>query len=120
MPVVAAGVHLAFRLRGEGQTGLLQDGERVHVRPQRHRRSVLLALQRGHDAVLGDPGLHVQGQAFEGREYLLGGLLRVEAQLGLPVDVAPERDDPLPEVLLDLLLQPFEPVDHAHLKFLPL
>ena len=103
VPVVAAGVHLAFGLRGERQTSILQDRKRVHVRPKRHGRPVAFALQRGDDTVLRNPGLYVQGQTVEGREDLLGGLLGIETELGLAVDVAPERDDLLSTILLNLL-----------------
>ena len=104
VPVVAAGVHLAVCLRGERQARLLLDRQRVHVRPQRHRRTVSSPFKRGDDPVLGDAGLYVEGQTVESSEHLLGGLLRVEAQLGLAVDVAPERDDLLAEAFLDLFL----------------
>src|SRR3712207_7459570 len=44
VPVMAASVHLPFDLRGERETGLLVDGERVHIRPQcdRDRKSTRL------------------------------------------------------------------------------
>src|SRR5919202_3768261 len=72
------------------------------------------APEGGDDPVPCDPRLDVEGQSFECREDLLGGLLGVETQLGLAVDVAAERDDLLSEILFDLLLKSFELLGHVH------
>jgi hypothetical protein len=62
------------------------DGQGVHVGSQAHRRAVTFALERRYDAVFGDAGLDLQRQAVERSEDLLGGLLGIEAELGLAVD----------------------------------
>src|SRR5215203_1818610 len=114
MPVVTAGVHLAFYLGGERQARLLLYGEGVHVCPQPYCGSFRLSVERGDDTVLRDARLDVERKAIEGREHLLCGLLRIETQLGLAVDVAAEGDDLLRELLFDICLQSFQPLRHVH------
>jgi hypothetical protein len=105
VPVVAAGVHLALDLGGEREAGLLRYGQGVHVSPQAHRGPVSPAFQRRDDAVLGEAGLNIQRQPVQRVQRLARGLLRVEAELGFPVDGLTEGGDPPPEPHLYLGLQ---------------
>src|SRR5918994_1360567 len=115
MPIVAAGVHLPVYLRGERKIRRFMDRQSVHVGPQGNCRPVASSTpQGGDDTVLGDAGLYLQRQAVQSVEYLLGGLLGVEAELRLSVYVAPEGDDILPEAFPDLLFEALEPLGYFH------
>ena len=93
MGIVAAGVHHAGILRGEGQAGLLDDGQGVHVGAEGDRGSFPPAADQGHNAVMGDPRLDLidahgpQVSGHLGRSPLLA-----VAQLGMGVEVAPPLD----------------------------
>ncbi len=104
MSIVPTSVHLAVRLRGERQARLLADRQGVHVGPEGHRRTVASpAFQSRDHAILGHAGLNLQRQAVEGVQDLLGGLLRIEAEFGFPVDVASQGDNVLPEAVPNFL-----------------
>jgi len=114
VPVVAAGVHLPLGIRGEWETGLLQDRQGVHVRPEPDRGAVPPALERRHYAVLGDAGLHLEGKVRYRVEDLSGGLFGVEAELGLAMDGAPEGCDLLAKTVADPPDQPVQPLRYLH------
>jgi hypothetical protein len=92
--VVAAGVHHAGRLRAVGDVVLLVDGQGVHVEAQQHRALAgQAALEQADHAGLADAALHL---VAEGAEFLgddAGGADLLEAELGVHVQVAPDRRD---------------------------
>ena len=93
--VMAAGVHLAWGLRGVGLAGGLGDRQRVHVGAQADGGAAALAAANdADDAGLADAGHHLVAAEFlqllgdEGR-----GLEHVEIQLRLLVDVTTPAGD---------------------------
>jgi hypothetical protein len=91
--IMPTSVHHAVRQRGERKVRLLVNRQGVHVGPEGHRRAVAsLALQCRDHAVLGDASLNLQRQAVERVQDFFGGLFRVEAEFGFPVNVAPQGD----------------------------
>ena len=91
--VVAARVHRPVDLGGEVQTGVLVERQRVHVAPKEDRRPGSTALDhRDHGA----QRLALAGFDPDPRELVDDDLLRLgqlEADLGMPMDPPPDRDD---------------------------
>jgi hypothetical protein len=101
VPVMAAGMHLAGRLRGIGPVGLLVDVKRIHVGAQADGAAAIpLALEHADDPGAGQPAHHLQPEALQlvGHElrrpvFLVGGL-RVRVEIAPPCGhFAPERRD---------------------------
>ncbi len=91
MAVVTAGVHPAFVARAMGEGVRLGDGQRVHVGAQTDSRPVA-AGERADDARAGESLVHFDSHARElGRDDAGRARLLVR-ELGVCVDVAPERD----------------------------
>ena len=69
--VMATSVHVAVR-RGVVESGVLSDGQGIHVPPQQHRRSGTSALEHGDDR-----GQRLSGGDFEAQvgEFFEDGLL---------------------------------------------
>ncbi len=86
--VVAAGMHHAGIAGGIGQTGGFGDRQRVHVGAQADAAVGLAATDRGHHAMAADAGdeRHIQFAQFGADEG--GGLLLVQGQFGMRVQVA--------------------------------
>ena len=96
--VVAAGVHLARRLRGVGDGVLLQDRQRVHVGAHADHRAIAVA-QVGHHARLAHAAAGLDTQLGQRIRYQSGRTMDVEAQLRPLVD----RPPPLHQLLFDCL-----------------
>ena len=91
--VVAAGVHRPVDLRREVEVGRLEDRQRVHVGSEEDGRAGRAAVdQRGDGA---EPPTEPRGEAqplqLVDDERL--GLGQIQADLGPPVESAPERDN---------------------------
>ena len=92
--VVPAGVHGAVDLGGERQPGVLVHRQRVHVRAHEHRRSRPRAAQDGDDRAALPAGVDLERQVLERGEH--GGLGdgQRQADLGVPVQGAPQLQRP--------------------------
>ena len=111
--VVAAGVHDALVDAGKIQTGLLHNGQGVHIGAQQHRVAALklAALQvavqaRGIETVVGDSRL-VQLPADA-----VGGLKFLEADLGMQMELAAEGHQ-----LVHLCVDGFSVLVHNDVSF---
>ena len=94
--IVPARVHVLVARR-ELEPGLLPDRQRIHVATEQHRRARcpgVLAVPRSTATtdVRPDPCVNLQRQPLQGAEHRRLGPRQVVAQLGVPVDVPPERD----------------------------
>ena len=90
--VVAARVHLARDLRRVRQAVRLAHRQRVHVGANRDRGSRLAAFEQGNDA--GPAHVGAKRNAARGQKFLhaLRGLVLLERELRMRVDLAPQRD----------------------------
>ena len=89
--VVAAGVHLAFFLGGEGEARVLRHRQRVHVAAQEHRAALLRTLQRDDEAGGRRPVLDLHVEAVQRLAHGFDRAGQMEAKLGMLVDAAAER-----------------------------
>ena len=112
MPVMAAGVHLARRLRGIGQIGLLLDRQRIHVGAQPDHLDVALA---GGLAAFDDadhPGTPQAGSHLVAAEFPqpvrheCRSAVHVVQQFGVFMDIAAPG--------LDIGLQIGDAIDDGH------
>src|SRR2546430_8226028 len=100
--VVPASVHDARRARGERRPESLCERQRVDVGAPRDRLARCVAAQDPDDARLRDAGLHLEPGGGETlRDDVRRALLR-ERQLGMAMEVAPQRHHAL-EALRDLI-----------------
>ena len=74
------------------------DRQRVHVRPQRHRRA-FACYEIGHDAGATDTGFHLEVELFESFGNDARGPVLLKRKLGVPVEVAPKLDQVRSEAL---------------------
>ena len=109
MPVVTAGVHRAVRVRGVLECGLLGDGQRVHVGAQRHQRGAGGALQVRNHAGAGHAAPIANAERVQCLAHLRGRTRLVPGELGVSVQVAPERHDPLEQLVVDRSRHAFSP-----------
>ena len=79
---------------GEGQPGFLVDRQRVHVGADGERRARPAALDRAHDAGAAEAGAVRDAEPRELGRDDAGGARFLEAQLGMGVDVAAQRNQP--------------------------
>ena len=99
MAVMAAGVHLAGRLRGIGQIGFLVDRQRVHIGAQTDHLDLaivgrLLALDDADDAGPAEPCRNlVAAELPQAVRHERRGAMHVVQQFGMFMDIpAPGRD----------------------------
>ena len=91
--VVTAGMHAAGNLRSIRQPGFLPDRKRVDIRPQRHRAGPV-ALDRGDEpGALRVTALHGDATGLEKLRHAPGRPLLLEADLGMRVQFATQRDE---------------------------
>jgi hypothetical protein len=90
--VVAAGVHAAVHLGGEGQAGVLGQRQRVHVAAQQHRGAAPLALQHGHHRADRTAEVHLYRQVGQRGDHRIARARQVESELGMPLQGATQRD----------------------------
>ena len=88
MEVVAAGVHHTGDLGAVGPLILLLHGQCVHVGPDEDGGAGNAAVQFSQDGVAGNAGAHGDAQLGQFVFDKLGGLLLVEGQLGILVEMA--------------------------------
>ena len=91
MHVVPAGVHLSRQLRRERQPGLLVDRQRVHVGADADGLAGLRAFDHGDHAGLADAAAELDAQLPEEGGHRLRGLMLLERELGVLVQLAPQR-----------------------------
>ena len=88
--VMAAGVHLAFVLRGEGKSCLLGDGQCIHVRTESDGLAGLLAFDRAKDGSAKEACLEWDAELFElflnveGCLFFFTGDFRVGMEMAAP------------------------------------
>jgi hypothetical protein len=92
--VVTADVTDAKLERAELDRVWCVGGHGVHVGTIRHQRAGARATDQGDDTVASDTGAHLEAQLAQPRRHLARGPLLGAGELGVLVQVAPERDEP--------------------------
>ena len=87
--IVTAGMHLARVLRGKGQTSLLVNRQRVHVKTQQDGRAGMRALQDGHYTGLANSAAHLKPQVGQRRGHHTGGAELLKGSFRVTMQVAP-------------------------------
>ncbi|MNV79037.1 hypothetical protein D3C71_1725690 [compost metagenome] len=101
VPVVAAGVHFSRYPAGVGQAGLLQDGQRVHVRPDADHPGTGAFLQGADDGGFSQATGHLVAPLEQAFGDQLAGLDFLIAQFGVGMDPVAQ----FAHFVLDLLQQ---------------
>ncbi|MNT09290.1 hypothetical protein D3C72_1440680 [compost metagenome] len=91
VPVMAAAVHLAVVARTVLELVFLLHGQGIHVGAQHDGPIRRAALDHAHHAGLGDAGMGFDAPAAQRVRHQLGRAVLFIAELGVHVDVAPQR-----------------------------
>ena len=91
MEVVATSVHRVGIVGREVDVGVLVQRKRVHVGTQQDRRTVVVAVDRGRHACGRRPAAGVESERRERVQEAFLGPWKLQAELGIAVEVAAQR-----------------------------